>query len=77
MALNWNDPVLLIKQYRALPPHLLRSSMLTKRAVDFIKLQHALGGVYIWELVIGLWYDYRLLQRRQRHASSTWAKWVR
>ncbi|KZV75856.1 hypothetical protein PENSPDRAFT_646897 [Peniophora sp. CONT] len=44
--------------------------------LDFIKLQHALGGVYIWELVVGIGYDWRLLRRKQGHAASLWAKWV-
>ena len=45
-------------------------------SVDFIKLQHALGGVYIWELVVGINYDWKLLRHKQQHAASLWAKWV-
>ena len=47
------------------------------RAVDLIKLQHALGGVYIWELVVGINYDWKLFRHKQQHAASLWAKWVR
>ncbi|KZV75857.1 hypothetical protein PENSPDRAFT_748266 [Peniophora sp. CONT] len=50
--------------------------LLAEQYLDFIKLQHALGGVYIWELVMGIKYDLQLLKKRQRHASSIWAKWV-
>ena len=44
--------------------------------VDFVKLQHALSGLYIWELLCGFWFDVRLLQRRP-HGPSLLAKWVR
>ncbi|VDB92260.1 unnamed protein product [Peniophora sp. CBMAI 1063] len=50
--------------------------LLAAQYFDFIKLQHALGGVYIWELVMSGWYDLQLLKKRQRHASAIWAKWV-
>ena len=43
--------------------------------VDFIKLQHALVGLYIWELLCGSWFDIQLL-RRQRQGSALIAKWV-
>ena len=44
-------------------------------SVDFVKLQHVLGGLYIWELLNGLEFDRRLLRRDRRH--SALAKWVR
>ena len=77
MAINWNDPVLLVQQYCTLLIRLAYGMRLTTRVVDFIKLQHALGGVYIWELVVGIGYDWKLLRKKQLHAASLWAKWVR
>ena len=44
--------------------------------VDFVKLLHALGGLYVWELLCGLWFDVRLLQRQHRGLLLL-TKWVR
>ena len=46
---NWHDPVLVIRDYRAFPPRQLDVALITNRLlVAFIKLDHALAGVYMY-----------------------------
>ncbi|VDC03651.1 unnamed protein product [Peniophora sp. CBMAI 1063] len=51
-------------------------TLLVEQYFDFVKLQHALTGLYIWELLGGVWFDLDLLQRRHQQGSSLIAKWV-
>ncbi|KZV75846.1 hypothetical protein PENSPDRAFT_748259 [Peniophora sp. CONT] len=51
-------------------------TVLVEQYFDFVKLQHALFGLYMWELLGGLWFDLRLLRRRELQGSSLLAKWV-
>ncbi|KZV75858.1 hypothetical protein PENSPDRAFT_680834 [Peniophora sp. CONT] len=50
-------------------------TLLVEQSFDFVKLQHAVFGLYIWELLCGIWFDLHLL-RRQQQGSSAFAKWV-
>ncbi|VDB95601.1 unnamed protein product [Peniophora sp. CBMAI 1063] len=50
-------------------------TVLAAQYLDFIKLQHALGGVLIWELVTSLSFDYNLLKKISQHQGQAWAKW--
>ncbi|KZV61461.1 hypothetical protein PENSPDRAFT_294343 [Peniophora sp. CONT] len=51
-------------------------NLVEKQYLDDVNLQHAIFGLYIWELLQGSQFDYDLLRRSRRNSSSTYAKWV-
>lgn len=80
MAIDWNDPTVLVTQYctSLFPPPQTSRVDGALSTVDFIKLQHALGGVLIWELVTSAAFDWNLVKKiSQQQGQAKWAKWVR
>ncbi|KZV75845.1 hypothetical protein PENSPDRAFT_731511 [Peniophora sp. CONT] len=51
-------------------------NVLAEQSFDFVNLQHAVGGFYIWELLLGFAYDRELLRRPLTHGLARWGKWV-
>ncbi|KAI0056988.1 hypothetical protein BV25DRAFT_1920530 [Artomyces pyxidatus] len=73
---NWQDPALLLKDYRTClfyGSRYLRVLHPGIVAVAVIKLDHVLGGIYMWEIVTSLDYEWSIVAGKRPYG---WTLWV-